>query len=308
MAPSEPGEDPQQGGTAQADEPSAYSFNLKSSQTEGFEELATPELKNVTMTLPEGVSISPSAGDGLVACPAKGPEGIDIPTGVDGAGEPLHDNEAGEGEEIGADGQSHLAKGHCPGASTLGTVDVFTPDLPTRCGGEGQEACKEPDEAAPLQGHVYLAQPECGGEGQPACSPAYAEGRADPPAKASCSASTLKSKAPVSSSSCPVMSPPTHSPASCRPPSGKTRSSPSANSTCTCTAAPGRRSPTHRRVARSRRPQTSPRGQTRRAQGTSPAFNVDWDGNGGLPAELPFAPAFEAGTTTPTAGGFTQFT
>ena len=56
-------------------------------------------------------------------------------------------------------------------------MDVFTPDLPTRCGGEGQAACNEPDEAAPLQGHVYLAQPECGGPGQPACSSAYAEGR-----------------------------------------------------------------------------------------------------------------------------------
>ena len=65
MAPSEPGEGSQQGAPPRADEPSAYSFSLKSPQAEGFEELATPELQDVTVTLPEGVAISPSAADGL---------------------------------------------------------------------------------------------------------------------------------------------------------------------------------------------------------------------------------------------------
>jgi hypothetical protein len=39
------------------------------------------------------------------------------------------------------------------------------------------------------------------------------------------------------------------------------------------------------------------------------AFNVDWDGNGGAcPASLPFSPSFSAGTVSPAAGGFSDFT
>ena len=41
------------GRPSQADTPSAYSFDLTSPQKEGFEELATPELKNVTVVLPK---------------------------------------------------------------------------------------------------------------------------------------------------------------------------------------------------------------------------------------------------------------
>jgi hypothetical protein len=156
-----------EGGTTQADEPSGYNVDLKVPQSGLFEELATPELKDATVTLPEGVSVSPSAADGLAGCRETGPEGIDISHGVSG-------HEAGEGEAIGVDGLPHMTPGHCPGASTLGTVEVFTPLLPTRCGSEGQATCKVGESAAPLQGHLYLAQPKCGGEGQPACTEASA--------------------------------------------------------------------------------------------------------------------------------------
>ena len=55
-------------GTTQADEPSGFTFKLSVPQNESIGTLATPELKNTTVTLPPGVSISPSAANGLEAC------------------------------------------------------------------------------------------------------------------------------------------------------------------------------------------------------------------------------------------------
>jgi hypothetical protein len=161
-----------EGGTTEADEPSAYSVDLKIPQTSSLSELATPALRNASVTLPEGVSVSPSAAAGLAGCAAEGPTGINIGSSdVDASGRDLGDPEA---TELGAghagdngspydDGLYHTAPGHCPEASILGTVEVFTPLLP-----DG------PGETAPLHGHVYLAQPKCGGSGQPACTEASA--------------------------------------------------------------------------------------------------------------------------------------
>lgn len=174
---------PSQSGTSEADEPSAYTVDLNVPQTSSFSELATPELKDATLTLPQGVSISPPAAQGLAGCRAEGPEGINIGSNKIGAGG--RDEGDPEATELGAghaggngspydDDFYHTAKGHCPGASTLGTVEVFTPLLPTRCGGEGQPACKPGESQAPLQGDVYLAQPKCGGKGQPVCTEASA--------------------------------------------------------------------------------------------------------------------------------------
>lgn len=138
----------------QADAPSGYEVDVKVPQAQQnyAPVLATPDLKDATVTLPAGVSISPSAADGLVGCRETGAEGIDMP-----AGERLPD-EAGEGEELGVDGLAHLSGGHCPPASQIGSVEVETPLLP----------------AHTLKGHLYLAQPKCGGEGQPPCTQASA--------------------------------------------------------------------------------------------------------------------------------------
>jgi hypothetical protein len=134
--------------TTQIDTPSGYEVDVKVPQTPNvFPDLATPELRNATVAMPEGVSISPSAANGLVGCKESGPEGIDVPQG-DQRG-----NEVEPGEELGSDGLPRLAPGHCPRASQIGTVEVTTPVL-----------------ADPLRGHVYLAQPRCGGEGQPPCT------------------------------------------------------------------------------------------------------------------------------------------
>ena len=56
------------GGTTRADEPSAYEGRLKIPQVETFGTLSRPELKNATVTLPPGLSVSASAANGLEGC------------------------------------------------------------------------------------------------------------------------------------------------------------------------------------------------------------------------------------------------
>ncbi|HEV3323509.1 MAG TPA: hypothetical protein VG147_15095 [Solirubrobacteraceae bacterium] len=157
--------------TTQADTPSGYTVDLKLPQApSAFGALATPDLKNATITLPAGVSVSPAAASGpaaLAGCPATGPEGINIGSSeVAADGQDLGDPEAtelGEGHPGGDnssydDGIYHTAPGHCPENSRLGEVEVRTPDLPE-----------------PLKGHVYLAEPGCGQAGQSPCTEAEAE-------------------------------------------------------------------------------------------------------------------------------------
>ncbi len=132
---------------SQADTPAGYEVDLKVPQALNFAPvLATPNLKDATVTLPQGVSLSPSAADGLEGCSEQGPEGIDL-----GAMVPL------EGQSPGSP-VSRPVPGHCPQASTLGTVELETPLLPPHT----------------LTGHVYLAEPKCGDAGQPACTEASA--------------------------------------------------------------------------------------------------------------------------------------
>jgi hypothetical protein len=87
--------------TSQTDSPTGLTVHLKvpaTTQENPF--TVTPELKDATVTLPAGVSVSPSAADGLAGC---------------------------------SDGQIALASpaaGSCPLASVLGSVQIFTPLLP----------------------------------------------------------------------------------------------------------------------------------------------------------------------------------
>jgi hypothetical protein len=115
-----PGESPQ------ADAPSGYTFDLAIPQSEAPKGLATPELKDADVTLPEGVAVSPSGANGLAACAETGAESI---------------------------GLESTEPGHCPDASQIGTVTVSSPLL-----------------AGPLEGRLYVGQPECG-----PCSPQDAE-------------------------------------------------------------------------------------------------------------------------------------
>jgi hypothetical protein len=154
--------------TSRMGAPSGYRFEVGVPQRESEFGVTpgTPPLKDVSVTLPAGVSASPSFANGLVACPATGPEGINLgSSSVEPGGRDVGDPEAtelGEGHAGGDgspydDGLYHSAPGRCPAASTVGSVEVATPLL-----------------AEPLRGHLYLAQPQCGGAGQEPCGEADA--------------------------------------------------------------------------------------------------------------------------------------
>jgi hypothetical protein len=125
--------------TLLADEPVGLGVNLKVPLSEEPKTNATPQLRNAVVTLPEGMSVSPGVVDGIKACNATGPEGINI--------------EGPESEEVGPSGELRLAPGDCPDASAVGTAEAITPLLPV-----------------PVKGHVYLARPGCGGAGQSPCT------------------------------------------------------------------------------------------------------------------------------------------
>lgn len=112
--------------TSKAAVPAGYTTHLKVPQDEGAEELATSDVRNVEVTLPEGTEVSPSAANGLVACTD---EQFGITSGM---------------------------VGKCPPQSKVGAVIVRTPLL-----------------MEPVEGSVYVGQPECGAGG--ICSPAQVE-------------------------------------------------------------------------------------------------------------------------------------
>jgi hypothetical protein len=146
--------------TTETDTPSGYEVDVKVPQSANVEgNLATPDLKDATVTLPAGVSISPSAANGLVACQTSGPEGIELGDhDAVNADQMAGEGRLQEGEEIGPDGLVHPAAGHCPAASRVGEVEVITPILPQ-----------------PLKGGVFVAAPQCGNPGQKECSSRSAE-------------------------------------------------------------------------------------------------------------------------------------
>jgi hypothetical protein len=139
--------------TGHPDAPVGITVTIGVEQPESSIVTAAPQLRDATITLPEGVSISAGVADGLQACKATDPEGIDMPTGLNASGEPLKPSEVGEGEELAPSGEARLAPGHCPPPSTVGTAEALSPLLPT-----------------PIKGRVYLALPGCGGPGQPGCT------------------------------------------------------------------------------------------------------------------------------------------
>jgi hypothetical protein len=265
--------------TTQADEPSGYTFEIEVTQFESLVTPSTPELRNATITLPPGVSLSPSAADGLRACPAQGPGGIDI----EGSGA----TEVGEGSSPYADGMEHTAPGHCPSASIVGSVEVATPLL-----------------ASPLEGHLFLAEPRCGGSGQTPCTDAdatngnlfglYLEaagsgaivklaGRASVNPATGQVTATFENAPQLPFSKLTVhmrggVRAPLANPQTCGPAM--------TSSDLVPWSAP-----------------ITPDGSA------STSFDVDWDGAGGAcPASLPFAPSLTAGTVSPAAGAFSPFT
>jgi hypothetical protein len=99
--------------THESDKPSGLEFELKLPQSEAVGVPATPTLKKAVVTLPEGFTVNPAAGDGLQAC-----------------------SEA----QIGWLGGTHLnfspAAPQCPDASKIGSLELETPLIPHSLQGE----------------------------------------------------------------------------------------------------------------------------------------------------------------------------
>jgi hypothetical protein len=99
--------------THEADKPSGLEFELKVPQSESIGVVGTPTLKKIVTTLPEGMTVDPSSGDGLAAC-----------------------SEA----QIGWLGGSHLNFSpdapQCPEASKIGSLELETPLVPHKFEGE----------------------------------------------------------------------------------------------------------------------------------------------------------------------------
>jgi hypothetical protein len=300
-------------GTSEADEPSGYTADLAAAQSSAFTEPARPQLRDATVTLPEGIAISPAAAQGFVACQARGPEGINIGSDEIGpAGQDIGDPEATElGEGHGGpggndspydDGQYHTAPGHCPDASKLGTVEAFTPLLAPRCGEAGQIRCEAGESPAPLQGHMFLAAPQCGGQVQPACTEAsaadgnlfglYVEVEGSGvivKLRGSVAADPVTGQLTASFKDLPQLpfsDLKLHFKGGDRAPLANPQE-------CGSFAASS----------------TLASWSEQTVFNASLPFAVDWNGIGGVcPARLPFSPGFSAGTVTAVAGAFSPFT
>ncbi len=109
--------------TTVADSPSGLDFKITIPQNEDPDGLAESHLKDVTMTLPAGMTVNPSSASGLGSC---SPSEVGLVTAV---GDPLARFDAAEAK--------------CPDSSKLGTVRVDTALLTN-----------------PMPGEVYLAQPK----------------------------------------------------------------------------------------------------------------------------------------------------
>jgi uncharacterized repeat protein (TIGR01451 family) len=102
---------PSEGGTTQAGEPTAMTLSLKNPPpTNEATALATPALKNLAFALPPGMTLSPSAADGLGACTKA---------------QFWPSASGGEAEEH----REPAVEAKCPLSSQIGTIEIFTPLL-----------------------------------------------------------------------------------------------------------------------------------------------------------------------------------
>jgi hypothetical protein len=129
------------------------------------EGLAQSNIKDIEVTLPEGVTLNPSAADGLLGCSGN----LGARPGAGQLGSP--------GDEVGFTGSEELAPGSEPGSKT----PTFTPYMPGSIGAQaagykealqpGVNFCPNASKIAevtiktpllpdPLKGFVYLASPQ----------------------------------------------------------------------------------------------------------------------------------------------------
>jgi hypothetical protein len=128
-------------GTSQADAPSGFTVDLDFPQTNDPTDSASrfdplvpnaPALKDATVTLPEGVAISPSAADGLDGC-------SDLP---------------GLGDQVHYETTDPVS---CPDGSKVGSVEATSPLLARR-----DPSTDEVIGAEPVSGDVFIIRPHPG--------------------------------------------------------------------------------------------------------------------------------------------------
>ncbi len=261
--------------TTQAEAPSGYETELEVPQAPNSSSgLGTPPVKDVSVTLPLGTTISPSSANGLQACPEAGPGGINI--------------EGPESDEVAADGLTRPAAGHCPLASQIATIKASTPLLHEE-----------------LTGHLFLATPGCGGAGQSACTMVDAENgdlvglyleleapHADVIVK-------LKGNAAIRQGSGQITVKFDENP---QFPLEKLVVSTKQGAHAPLANGPVCGAATSKALVT---PWSAPATEPATAESR---FDVDWNGSGGgCPASASFAPAFAAGTTVPVAAGTSPF-
>jgi uncharacterized repeat protein (TIGR01451 family) len=124
--------------THQAGAPAGYDVDLKVPQNEEVGGLATSDVRNVEVVLPEGTILSPSAANGLTAC-----------------------SEAEFGLKV-------RANGSCPNASKVGTVKIMTPLLTQPVTGNvfvGEPECSPCDPEQAKNGQMIRLFVEAEGAG-----------------------------------------------------------------------------------------------------------------------------------------------
>jgi hypothetical protein len=117
-----------EGGSTQVSAPSGYQFNLEIPQIEEVNKLGTPQLKDTVVTLPPGVSLSPSAANGLKAC---SPGEIELES---------------------------TTPGNCPEASQVGEVHIHSELLEEELVGKvliGEPECSPCSEQNELEGKLF---------------------------------------------------------------------------------------------------------------------------------------------------------
>ena len=258
-----------EGGTTQADEPTGATFALRVPQTNEAGVNATPELKSATVTLPEGMTVDPSAADGLQAC-------SNAQFGLGSTVEPAE-------------------PAACPLASQVGTVKVTTPLLEKPLEGQvflGEPECSPCSSTDAEDGHIFrlflqVRSPERGVivklAGKVAANPVTGRLQATFTQQPQLPFSELLltfnggARAPLAN------------PQSCGTFTTTTDLTPWS------TSGLGGLSGSE---AIAGTPDATPSG----------SFNVDWNGAGGAcPGSLPFSPSFSAGSQTPVAGASSAF-
>jgi hypothetical protein len=260
---------PPEGGTVQADEPTGATFGLKVPQTNEAAANATPELKDATVTLPEGVTVDPSAANGLQVC-------SNTQFGLGSTTEPAE-------------------PAACPLASQIGTVKIVTPLLETPLEGQvflGEPECSPCSSADAEGGRIFRLFVQVRSVERGVIVKLAGHVTANPTTGRLQATFTEQPQLPFSELLLTF--------------NGGARASLANPQTCgtfttttdlTPWSAPGLGGLSGTEAIAGT-PDATP----------SSSFKVDWNGAGGAcPATMPFGPSFSAGSQTPTAGTSSPF-